>query len=491
MAIRRAVGVFCPISALPSQSGVGNFGPAAYRFVDWLAAAGQTHWQILPLTIPDSLGSPYAPPSSQAGNWMFISIEQLVKQKRFPDPGLPPENHRSIRHRQVARDRWLQLHAVYAYWQKHASQTERRAFSAYQHRSRHWLIPFTLYASIKEAQNGQPWWEWPKHYQTPQAAAQYGLSKLQPRRQFQAWLQWMFDQQWQELKTYAKKRGLKIIGDIPFYPPMDSVDVWFHPQLFHLDAYGRPKAVAGVPPDVFSTTGQKWGNPVYRWSGHRRDHFRWWRERIDHAMHHYDVVRLDHFIGYLHTWHVKPRAKSGREGNWVTTPGLTILKMLTRRWPPSRFLVDDLGSNTPAIEQLRKQSKMKGTRVFVFGWSGLHKNIHHPNAIKSDFAYYTSTHDSNTVMGWWRQEAKWYERKHLREFLGRVGTDLNWHVIRLVARSKSTLVIIPIQDIFGLGSRSRLNKPGRKHGNWSWRFSESYLTARLAQRLRKAANRHD
>lgn len=486
----RPAGIFCPVSALPSRSGIGDFGPAAYRFIDWLAAAGQRYWQVLPLTIPDSVGSPYAPASSLAGNWLLISLESLADEGLLPSKLRPHGKLTSGRvvYRTVYRKKLAVLRQSYNYFLRFGDPQLQRSWRAFVRREHFWLDDAAWFLALKDRYRHQAWWRWPVNDQTRQTA-NLNDAKLSQRYDFQTYLQWVFDRQWSAVRRAAHQRGLRIIGDMPFGPPLDSAEVWSRPELFMLDRRHRPKMVGGVPPDAFTGRGQRWGNPVYRWSAHRADRYQWWTERLHVALERYDTIRFDHFRGLAATWHIPANQSNPRHGRWVASPGREILRRLVRSTRSLPLMAEDLGHFSPNAEHLRRAFRIDGMRVLLFAWSGLPHNIHHPDFLQSDMYYYTSTHDTNTVQGWWRDEAKWYERMHARNRFG-TAKQIHWQFIDQVYQSRADVAMIPLQDVFGLGSSSRLNRPGVKRGNWGWRFATKLLTAPSAARLGKLAEKY-
>lgn len=488
MAMTRSAGVFLPISSLPSRFGIGDFGQPARQFVDWLAAAGQHYWQLLPLTIPDSVGSPYASPSNLAGNWQLTSPELLVRAGWLPPSAIPRRDPTSepIRHRAVARTKLRLLDRAYAMFSQDASPRERRSYAAWKRRQGQWLQRFSFYQALKDQYHGRPWWEWKKQDRRYDPTVHSLTARMRHQMDFHAFCQWIFWRQWQTLKQYANDRGIRIIGDIPFYIPFDSAAVWTQPELFEIDRLGRLQAVAGVPPDGFSDDGQRWGNPVYRWAAHRATRYRWWVDRFRAAAALYDVVRIDHFRGFVASWHIPSRAKSPRSGRWVATPGAELLRAVRRALPHTPLIAEDLGKVTPEVRRLRQRFHIPAVRVLQYAWSGLPQNIHHPDAITPDSVYYTSTHDTDTMRGWWQHAARAHERRHVRERLYRLGR-LNDRFIRLAYGTRAVAVIVPIQDILNLSSDARLNRPGTKRRNWSWRVSLRRLTRQKAAAMRAMA----
>lgn len=476
----RSAGLVCPISALPSPTGIGGFGPAAEQLVDWMAAAGLKYWQILPLTLPDSRGSPYAPPSLLFGSWLYISPERMPLrwQRGVPQPHVNPLQ--PVRYHEVAHRQKQWLWKIWRQFSATARLDEGRALSDW--RKKHiWVEAAARYFAWKDRFHQQPWWTWPKAIRPHRP---FPDQRLERRKEFYVWLGWVFERQWNGLKQYANRRGIRIVGDLPFYSPLDSVEVWSHPEYFHLNARRQPTAVAGVPPDPFSSGGQRWGNPVYAWPVHRRNHFALWIERLGLAQARSDAVRLDHFQGYVHTWHIPARSTNPGRGRWVPSPGPEMFRRVRTQFPRLRFVAEDLGRSDPAVQDFRQKIRLPGTRVWLFGWSGLPNNIHAVDAISRDTWFYTSTHDTNTVRGWWETESRRYERKHVRERTG-AAYDVAGMAVRQVIRSKASVAMLTIPDILGLGAPARFNRPGTSRGNWAWRFDTKKLTQPLAREIRR------
>lgn len=485
----RAAGVLLPVSALPSAGPIGDFGPAARQFIDWLHRAGQRFWQVLPLTIPDSHGSPYASPSSLAGNWLYINPEELQRQGLLPGSGGFNQHPTSaVRYRATKAQKWAIIRASCAYFERTATPRQRRAWNAFRQDQRWWLTDFTLYQAIKDRFRGQPWWRWPKHWRLPASARAHLDSRLRRRMDIHAYAQWLFWLQWQAIRVYAHRRGVTIIGDMPFYVQDDSVDVWAFRQLFDLRANGRPRVVSGVPPDNFNPRGQRWGSPIFRWASHRREHFAWWVGRCLRAAELYNLTRIDHFQGFAETFHIPSDARDGRRGAWIKTPGHELLRAIFRRLPAKRFIAEDVGHPEPDAEYLRRHYHLPAIRILTFAWNGLPHNMHHPKFLTTDCLYYTSTHDTNTIVGWWRQDAKWYEHLHVREEAGPIRLPLAEHMLRIVYASRAKVAMAAAQDVLGLGGPARLNRPGRRRGNWSWRLRPGQLSPARARLLRRLAS---
>ncbi len=481
---RRAAGVFLPISALPSHGPIGDVGPAAYRFVDWLRRARQRYWQILPLSIPDAQGSPYASPSSMAGNWMYVNAELLRKAKLLPSDVTAQRISSRVEYRLAAKTKWRMIRTSWKYFQAYGTPEQHRNFVTFRRSAADWLTDFTLYQAIKDRHRHRPWWRWPATWRHPILARAHVDAGVRRRMDIHAYAQWLFFWQWQELHTYARKQGIALIGDLPFYVQDDSVETWTQPGLFSLDRHGRPQAVAGVPPDNFSRTGQRWGQPVYRWSRHRRQHFGWWVKRVQHLQAQVDVVRFDHFQGLAETFHIPVRSRDGRHGRWVKTPGHKLIQAIMRGNPKLRLVAEDIGHPEPDAEHLRRHYRLPGIRMLEFGWSGLPANFHHPKYLMEDCLYCTSSHDTLPFRGWW-QEAEWWERKNFREWAGPSTTQIAWHGIEAAYRSRARVVMVPVVDLLELGESGRLNRPGRVRGNWVWRLRSNQLKSTHAQRLRR------
>lgn len=487
---RKVSGILLPVSALPGPYGIGDLGPEAFRFIDWLHRAKQHRWQVLPLTIPDSTGSPYASLSGEAGNWLFISPEELQKDNLLP-PDFQPTRiaGRAVPYRQVMKTKWQLVRASAQYFQRQATARQRQAFQAFRRRQSAWLEDYTLFQALKDRHQQRPWWTWAAGWRKPQLARRNLDAHLQHQMRLHAYAQWLFAQQWDKLHAYAHRQGISIIGDLPFFVRTDSVDVWAHPELFLLNQRGLPSVVAGVPPDYFARDGQRWGNPLYHWTAHRRTNWQWWIERIRRLQGRCDVIRFDHFRGLVHTWHIPPAAANARRGWWVSSPGASLLRTLKKRVPGLDLVVEDLGNGTNNGDQLRRDFHLPTIRVFIFGWNGLPHNPHVVGSITPDTVFNTSNHDTNTVAGWWRDEAKKYERRNLLKRLKKI-TNIAWPSIELAWSTPASTVIAPIQDVLGLGSAARFNRPGKQRGNWAWRLNNKQLTGALALRLARLTSKY-
>jgi len=482
----RPAGVALPVASLPSRYGIGDFGPAAKKWIDWLVTARQRYWQILPLTIPDSLGSPYASSSAMAGNWLLISPENLAAAgllpRRYRRPWSSPASR--INYRLVTTWKRSILKLAWRQFLRRGTRPQHQAWITYQRLNRSWLGDFCLYQAIKDWQRGKPWWRWPaawRRYPGPAIKPQY----IQRGIAFHQFVQWQWHEQWQSIRRYAHRRGIKIIGDIPFYVPHDSVDVWAHPDLFDLNRTGWPNHVAGVPPDRFACDGQRWGEPVYHWAAHQHSKFHWWRRRWQQARARYDLIRFDHFVGLVSTWHIPARAKTARTGQWVQTPGRELLNALRRDDPSLPLIAEDLGHQTDAVAKLRQHFHVHGSRIMEFGWSGTPDNPHAPWRVTKDTVYMTSNHDLPPLQHWWRTEATAAERQLVKNHFrsGASPTLSDW--MTDLYRTPAAIAIVPVQDILRLSSKSRINRPGTKRGNWQWRLPPRLINKNTANNLKK------
>ncbi|HEX5727233.1 MAG TPA: 4-alpha-glucanotransferase [Longimicrobiaceae bacterium] len=481
---RRASGILLHPTSLPGP-GIGGVGEEAHRFVDWLRAAGQSLWQVLPLVPPDESGSPYNGLSAMAGNTLLLSPalladDGLLEADEVPCPdGLPGD---CLELREVARwkDRLLRrAHGAYrAGW----APALRRAFAGYRDAQGDWLRDYALFRALREHHGGAPWTEWdaPLRRRDPAALAR-AAADLEDEVERHAFGQFLFDRQWGALRAYARAAGVRLMGDVPIFVAHDSADVWAHPELFELDGDGRPTVVSGVPPDYFSATGQRWGNPLYRWDEMARTGYRWWTERFRRTLEHVDLARIDHFRGFEAYWEVPAEEPTALRGEWRPGPGEALFAAVERELGPLPLVAEDLGIITPEVEALREALGFPGMRVLQFGYGDAdpaspHRPENHPrNAVA-----YTGTHDNDTALGWWRTAPE-----AARAALGGDGGDVHWRMIERALASPAAVAILPLQDVLGLGSEARMNTPGTVEGNWEWRFREGDLTPELAGRLRE------
>ena len=494
----RKSGVLLHPTSLPGPYGVGEIGAEARRFVDALEEMGQRRWQILPHG-PTSYGdSPYQSLSTFAGNPLLISFDGLVNDgllraarlrefPRFPDD--------TVEYGPVIAARTEILRSVCRTFARRASDELIEAFRLFCEREKFWLDDFALYSALKEAHELRPWIEWPEALALREPAALADARKRHRTAIRNAKiLQFLFDHQWRRLRNYAHKKKIRLIGDIPIFVAHDSADVWAHPELFHLDAHGLPTVVAGVPPDYFSATGQRWGNPLYNWDQHRATGYRWWIRRLRKIFAVVDLVRIDHFRGFAAYWEIPADEPTATNGHWVEGPGGEIFDRLLRERDTLPIIAEDLGVITEDVHALREQYGFPGMRIlqFAFGDEDAPEE-YRPESYPVHCVVYTGTHDNDTTVGWFwsaagegsTRTAEQIEKERARvlAYTGTDGREIHWDLITLACDSNGETSIYPLQDLLGLGSEARMNTPGVERGNWRWRFTWAQLTPGIRQRM--------
>ena len=482
----RASGILLHPTSLPGGP-IGDLGPAAYEFVDWLAAAGQSCWQILPLVAVDEGGSPYNGLSAVAGNPLLISLESLVEEGLLE----PAEADGSrvgtgaLDFPKVARWKEERLRAAFLALRRGASPALSAAMEEYRAGNAEWLDDYALFRALRDESGGKKWTEWepPLRDRDPGAIGRV-TRRLAGEIEYREFEQLLFDRQWAALREYAGSRGIRVIGDIPIFVAHDSADVWAHPDLFDLDEAGRPKVVSGVPPDYFSETGQHWGNPLYRWDAAREGVYDWWVERFRRALSWVDVVRIDHFRGFESYWEIPAEEETAVHGRWRKGPGADFFREVESRLGPLPVIAEDLGLITVAVEELREELDFPGMRVLQFGFDGDPKNPHLPENYPRHAVVYTGTHDNDTIVGWW-EKASEEERAEALKRVDVPDEAPHWPLAGLVLESRAELAVLPVQDVLGLGSEARMNTPGTTRSNWSWRLEPGELTAEAGQQLRR------
>ena len=489
---KRASGILLHVTSLPSKYGIGDIGPEAYKFVDFLAGSNQSYWQVLPLnhTTSKAAYSPYNCCSAFAGNPLLISPQFLYR-----DGFLTKEE---IKDRPSFSETRLEYGKVAAY----KKRLFKFAFSRFKNRIRtekyerftaenvFWLEDFATFVSLQHYFGRRSWQGWPRSIRD-RKGKHFKAIKEQLKHQIaqQYFLQYVFYRQWSDLKRYCNRCGIGVIGDIPIYVIYDSPDVWAHPEIFKLDRYKRPRYIAGVPPDYFSRTGQLWGNPVYDWEVLKKSRYHWWMERIKHNMKMFDLVRIDHFRGLIDFWQVPASAKGGAsKGRWVDGPKDDFFKVLLRHFPNAPIIAEDLGHITAEVREVIEKFNFPSMKVLQFAFDGdASTNPHIPYNHVENCIVYTGTHDNNTIRGWFEKEAKAAQKKRLSEYLGRKITShqIHWQFVRLAMSSVAKLAIIPVQDILGLSETARMNRPAAKKDNWLWRLQPGRLGATLSRNLRQ------
>jgi 4-alpha-glucanotransferase len=485
----RAYGILLHPTSLPGPHGIGDLGPAAHTFVDWLAAAGARYWQVLPL-VPTGLGSsPYGGTAAFAGNPLLISPQQLVRDGLLPAAALAETPRFPVTRIDWGRAiPWKEslLARAFAHVRANRPEVVAEALAWGREPSRRWVADWALFSALKEHYGGGHWAGWPAPLRDRDpaalASAERDLAELVTRHVF---VQWVFERQWQELRSHARERGVGILGDLPIYVADDCVDVWVDRDLFTLDAEGRPTTIAGVPPDYFSRTGQRWGNPLYRWERHLETGFAWWIARVRRNLELADLVRCDHFRGFAGFWELPADAPDGRPGRWVKAPGRELFAALREALGALPLVAEDLGVITPDVVALRREFGLAGMKVLQFAYGAIDSD-HAPHRHTADSVAYTGTHDNDTTRGWF-EKAGPAERRRALAYLGCSAHDVVWAQMRACLQSVAELAIVPFQDVLELGSEGRMNTPSSAFGNWGWRSRSAALTRERAERLRELA----
>jgi 4-alpha-glucanotransferase len=484
--ISRGSGILMHVTSLPSRFGIGDMGPWAYKFVDFLVHTKQNMWQVLPLnvTTPDHY-SPYTSPSAFAGNTLLISPEILIEDGLLSDSDLgSPE---------------FSLEFVdYKAVQPYKEELLRKAFSAFREkgdcnyarfleRHRSWLDDFALFRALKLRFNNQVWSDWPYELKERHSDALDSMAHEHSEHiEFEKFCQFIFHKQWLRLTEYCRKQGVRVLGDIPIYVDYDSADVWCNPQYFKLDENKRPYVVAGVPPDYFSATGQLWGVPIYNWDVLERDGFGWWIKRLEHNLKLCDFLRIDHFRGLAGYWEVPAHEPTAVNGRWVEGPAKKFFKALHKKFPYIPLIAEDLGTITPDVRELMRDFEIPGMKVLLFSFGDDQPtNPYTIHNVDRNCVAYTGTHDTNTVRGWFDMEASPDHKRRVWDYLGREvpADELHWELIRLLMMSVAGMVMLPMQDILGLGNEARMNYPSISNGNWKWRLRPEQLAESISAKL--------
>ena len=470
---QRSAGVLLHITSLPGPHGIGDFGPDAYHFVDWLASAGQRLWQWLPTTPIGPGDSPYMSVSAFAGSALMVALEPLVEHGWLTDLALPAGGFAAHRvgYGEVCAWRLRQLRAAAAGFAQRASGADRAAFAAWHSRESYWLDDYALFMAVETAQGGQPWWLWPDGLvRRDPAALQQARRKHALEIGFWRFVQWCFDNQCAALRAYANGRGVRILGDLPIFVAHHSADCWSRPDLYFLDDDHQPTLVAGVPPDALGPLGQRWGNPLYRWDRMANDGYRWWTARTRRALEQTDLVRIDHFRGFAGYYEIPANSPDAQRGTWVPGPGRALFDAIGQALGPLPIVAEDLGLITPDVVELREHCGFPGMRILQFAFSGDGAHEYLPHNCVPGTVVYTGTHDNDTVQGWW-QHATPHERAFAGSYLPAGASDIHWAMIRAACNSVASTALYPMQDVLGLASAHRMNTPGSSEGNWCWRFS--------------------
>lgn len=506
MNFTRSSGILVHVTSLPGAHGIGDLGPSAYEFVEFLAAAGQKIWQVLPLSPTGYGDSPYQCFSAFAGNQLLIDLEELRKEGWLTEqdfaavPIFPAD---SVDYASVIAFKGALLRKAAQRFFREANPADSALFSDFCQENSYWLDDFALFMAAKNFHGGVVWDQWDVGLQRRDAAAvaEWRL-RLGDEISAQKFAQFQFFKQWKALKDRCKGYGIRIMGDIPIYVAHDSADVWAHRELFQLEPDGKPSVVAGVPPDYFSATGQLWGNPIYRWDVLERDGYQWWIDRFRASFRLFDMARLDHFRGFEAYWEVPADAATAIGGLWVKGPGRKLFEVLRRELGELPIVAENLGVITPEVEQLRHEFGFPGMSLlqFAFGNDPQGPSFRPHNYVR-DLAAYTGGHDNDTTVGWWTStgvgestrthEDIRKEREFTRAYLGFDAEPVHWVFIRAILASVAGLAIVPLQDVLGLGSEARMNLPGTISGNWKWRYRQGALTDEIAGKLQALTMNYD
>jgi len=490
MSFPRSSGLLCHPTSFPSRYGVGDLGKGAYDFVDWLIVARQQLWQVLPLGPTGYGDSPYQSFSAFAGNPLLISPDGLAWSGLLPADTLvdvPDFPDHRVDFGPVIRFKQTLFHTSFEHFKAEATPEQRLGFESFRQSNAYWLADYGLFMALKGYFGGGSWHGWPRDILLRQRnALDYYREKLSDEARYHEFLQWVFADQWAALKSRANTHGIRIVGDIPIFVAEDSADVWSHPELFQLDAEGNPTVIAGVPPDLFSATGQRWGNPHYRWDVMAADGYKWWRDRIRHTLTVVDIVRIDHFRGFEAAWEVPAAEETATHGRWAKGPSAALFTAIEDDLGKLPIIAEDLGIITPEVDALRLQFGFPGMKILQFAF-GMENNPQYlPHNYERNSIVYPGTHDNNTVIGYFNEaERVPAEKWNCLRYLASDGSDLSWDFIRAAWSSVSNQAVTCLQDVMSLGAEARMNYPSKESGNWQWRYTSQMLTDAQAARLRE------
>jgi 4-alpha-glucanotransferase len=498
MRFPRASGVLLHPTSLPGPHGSGDLGPGAYHFVDWLASAGQTLWQMLPLGGIGPGNSPYMSSSAFAGNVLLVDLAELQQRGWLAVDALatPPVGEPGrIDFATMVPYRMQKLAEAADAFAAGASAADRADFADFCAAQTDWLDDYTLFMALCDAHGWADWCTWGGGLAGREGAALAAARREHaPRIDFWAFCQWCFFRQWAALRAHAHARGVKIVGDAPIFIAYQSAEVWARPDLFELGLDGRPTVVAGVPPDYFSATGQRWGNPLYRWSAHADEGYAWWIQRVRRTLELVDIVRVDHFRGFADYWEVPATEPTAVKGRWRPGPGMALFDAIAEALGPLPVIAEDLGQLSQAAKDLLVNSGFPGMAILQFAFGSDASDPFLPHNHQQHSVVYTGTHDNDTTVGWFKSEPGTdstrsldeiqKERQAILAYLGSDGQEIQWDLMALALRSKANTTVFPLQDLLGLGTEARMNVPGTKGGNWRWRFVWDQLTPEIKQRMR-------
>lgn len=485
----RYSGILLHPTSLPSPYGIGDLGKGAYEFVDYLEETGQTLWQTLPLG-PTGFGdSPYQSFSAFAGQPLLISPELLVKDGLLTEEDIrevPAFDPRQVDYSWVIDYKTRLLERAFERFCDGMAPALQDGFDAFCRENKDWLSDYAFFMAVKALHKGRGWLEWEKELVNPTAAVRKEHEeKLSKEIRYHSFVQYLFFQQWAAVKEYANSKGIRIIGDIPIFVSLDSADVWGNKSLFQLDSNGFPLAVAGVPPDYFSETGQLWGNPLYDWEAQEADGFAWWIARVKQQLKLFDILRIDHFRGFEAYWAVPYGEMTAVNGKWCKAPGKKLFTAIERAFEKKAPIwAEDLGVITPEVEELRDEFGFPGMKVLQFAFEDLEDNEMMPEHHIENCICYPGTHDNNTAIGWYQNISR-ESREKVSKYTHAGGATIHWDLIRIALSSKARYAVIPMQDVLGLDSSARMNIPGVVARNWAWRFETSQIDPFWTEYLKK------
>ena len=486
---QRRSGVLLHITSLPGPYGIGDFGPGAYQFVDWLAAGGQRLWQLLPTTPVGPCDSPYQSVSAFAGSPLMVALEPLIERGWLSAPELELRafDTRRVDYGRVIPWRTRQLRLAAAGFLDRATAEDRAAFQDWREAQAHWLEDYALFMALETAHGGKPFWEWTPALRAREPAA-LSAARTEHADEIGFWefVQWCFDTQCAALRRYAASRDVAIMGDLPIFIAHHSADCWARPDLYFLDDDFQPTVIAGAPPDSMGPLGQRWGNPLYRWDRMAAEDIAWWSARVKRALEQADVLRIDHFRGFAAYWEIPISCPTAVDGRWVPAPGKELFAAIARALGELPIVAEDLGVITPDVVELRDGCGFPGMRIlqFAFGGDGSHEFL--PHNYSRESVAYTGTHDNETVRGWW-QNASPHERNFAATYLHASEHDCHWRMIQAACNSVANMAIAQMQDVLGLDGSHRMNLPGTMEGNWAWRFDWSMVGPEPARMLGRIA----
>ncbi len=494
MALERSSGLLLHISSLPSYGGIGDFGPAAYAFADFLASAKQRLWQVLPLSPTGYGNSPYAALSAFAGNPSLISLEKLVEAGWIAADRIAglPGHAGNVCFEEVERHKWPLLLEAARNFLSHHDDYQWGRFQRFREENAFWLPDYVRYSVLRQKFQSGTWSSWPSELAHRDSGALLQLQQeSRDELEIQQAIQFAFDEQWKALRAYCSERGIRLIGDVAIFVNYDSADVWTHREIFELNEDLSPIRVSGVPPDYFSATGQRWGNPLYKWDVLETRGFDWWVDRMRRALALYDIIRLDHFRGFEAFWAIPAEEDTAIHGEWAKAPGAALFTALREQLGQLPLIAEDLGVITREVDLLREQFDLPGMRVLQFAFSGRGAHNYLPHRYETNTAVYTGTHDNDTTLGWWEHGANQSERTAVFEYLNPAPNDVVWSLIRAASTSVADVCLFPVQDILVLGSEARMNTPAMPQNNWTWRMAPGALTSELSRGLAQLAELTD